>query len=105
MVSETAVNKEDAQRQLVEMIDTIKLRKFAEDDIFNMDETGLEWRTIYKNGFVLGDPKRIKVSKIRLTALVGRNMTGTMKLPLFIIWKSAQPRNFPMSTQKRYVDQ
>lgn len=35
-----------------------------------------------------------KKSKNRITVLVGSNMTGTEKLPLLVIGKSARPRCF-----------
>lgn len=35
-----------------------------------------------------------KKSKERITVLVGANMTGTEKLPLLVIGKSANPRCF-----------
>ena len=84
-----SVNKEEVQESL---------------DIFNCDETGLDWRTLYKNGYVVGEGKRIKVSKERITDFVGCNFTGTMKLPLFINGKSKKPNGFKNEVQTMYRD-
>ena len=74
-----SVNKEEANEQLIKMINETDLASFNEDDIFNMDETGLDWRTLHKNGYVVGEAKRIKVSKERITALAGSNFTSSQR--------------------------
>lgn len=99
-----SVDVNSAKDQVIKMIEATDLSNFGEDDIFNMDETGLDWRTIFKQGYCVGDAKRIKVSKERITALVGTNMTGSEKLPLFIIGKSKQPRGFPTKIQDEYAN-
>jgi hypothetical protein len=72
------------------------LRNYSPNDVFNVDETGLFWqllpsRTMAFRGMRCTSGKK---SKERLTALVGANMSGTEKLPLLIIGKSAKPRCF-----------
>ena len=72
------------------------LDQYSPDDIYNADETGVFYRLLpdktleFKNVDCHGGKK----SKERLTAMVCANMSGTDKLPLLIIGKSANPRCF-----------
>jgi len=86
------------------------LAKYSADDVFNADETGLFWRLMpnktlaFKGNFykefnayfcILGEKcSGGKKSKERVTVLIGSNASGTDKLPLFMIGKSAKPRAF-----------
>lgn len=65
-------------------------------DIFNVDETGLFFKCTPNKTLAFKDEKCHggKLSKERLTLLVGANMDGTEKLPLLMIGKSANPRCF-----------
>ena len=73
-----------------------KLAPFHEDDVFNVDETGLFYqlqpsRTLhFRNEKCTGG----KQSKERISVLVGSNMSGTEKLKLLVIGKSGKPRCF-----------
>lgn len=72
------------------------LNRYAPSDIFNADETALFFKllpdkTITYKGDVCAGGKRCKE---RVTVLLGANMTGTEKLPLFVIGKSQKPRCF-----------
>ncbi len=45
------------------------INDYNPSDIYNLDEsglTGLNWRTITKKGYVVGNAKRIKISKERI---------------------------------------
>jgi transposase len=72
------------------------MAEFKEEDIFNLDETGLFWRLLpdktltFKNDPCSGG----KRSKERITLLLGANMAGNEKLPVLAIGKSANPRCF-----------
>ncbi|GFN87424.1 tigger transposable element-derived protein 6 [Plakobranchus ocellatus] len=72
------------------------LSEYSSSDIFNADETGLFFRCLpnkthaFKGEACHGG----KQAKDRLTMLVGTNATGTEKLPLLVIGKSANPRCF-----------
>ncbi|XP_045167549.2 tigger transposable element-derived protein 4-like [Mercenaria mercenaria] len=72
------------------------LEKYDPECIYNADETGIFYKMLpdktleFKNVDCSGG----KRSKERLTVLVCANMTGTDKLPLFVIGKSAKPRCF-----------
>lgn len=72
------------------------LAPYNENDVFNADETGLFFKCLpdktlaFKNEKCHGG----KLSKERVTCLLAANMTGTEKLKVFIIGKSAKPRCF-----------
>ncbi|MEW8546499.1 MAG: transposase, partial [Candidatus Thiodiazotropha sp.] len=75
---------------------SVILKEYQPDDIYNADETGLFFRLMpdktleFKNVDCHGG----KQSKERITALVCANMSGTDKVPLFVLGKSANPRCF-----------
>ena len=68
---------------------------YALEDVFNCDETGLNYRTLPTKSYVgAGDSRKgIKLQKDRLTVLVACSTTGE-RLPLLVIGKSANPRCF-----------
>ncbi|GFN77934.1 tigger transposable element-derived protein [Plakobranchus ocellatus] len=72
------------------------LQNYNADDIFNADETGVFYKCLlhktlnFKGNVCTGGKK----AKDRLTVLVVANMSGSEKLPLLIIGKSAKPRCF-----------
>ena len=72
------------------------LAPFSEDDIFNVDETGLFYhlqpsRTLH---FCNEKCSGGKQSKEQISVLVGSNMSGTEKLKLLVIGKAEKPRCF-----------
>lgn len=72
------------------------MRQFKDDDIYNVDETALFFKLLpsksiaFKGELCTGG----KLSKDRLTVLVGGNMSGSDKLKLLVIGKSKNPRCF-----------
>jgi hypothetical protein len=72
------------------------LKDYAIDDIYNLDETGLFYKSQKGRSFVSGKEvndknlRGMKKSKDRLTVLVGASMSGE-KLPLLVIGKSLSP--------------
>nr|XP_057918490.1 tigger transposable element-derived protein 4-like [Doryrhamphus excisus] len=72
------------------------LRRFKTEDIFNADETGLFWQMLPENtlGFIGKSVHGKNQPEPRITVLVGANMDGSEKLPLFVIGTSKQPRAF-----------
>lgn len=72
------------------------LERYAEHDIFNMDETGLFYKlTTDKMLNVKGEKcSGGKLSKERITLALCTNMSGTEKLTPLVIGKSAKPRCF-----------
>lgn len=89
-----AVNLQEAnqwKKDLEEMIQDRDPR-----NIFNVDETGLFFKCTPDKTLAFKDEKCHggKLSKERITLLVGANMDGSQKLPLLMIGKSANPRCF-----------
>uniref|UniRef100_A0A8C4RRF5 Tigger transposable element-derived protein 4 n=1 Tax=Erpetoichthys calabaricus TaxID=27687 RepID=A0A8C4RRF5_ERPCA len=72
------------------------LEEYEAKDVFNADETGLFYRCLpnktllFKGQSCSGG----KLSKERITVLVGCNSDGSEKLPLFVIGKSLKSRCF-----------
>lgn len=67
------------------------------DDIYNVDESGLLWRSLPRKSLASrreATAPGFKSSKERVTILVGGNASGTHPLPLLMIGKSANPRCF-----------
>ncbi|XP_052233100.1 major centromere autoantigen B-like [Dreissena polymorpha] len=72
------------------------LQNYNPDDIYNADETGLFLKMLpdKTNDYKGPDCKDGKKSKNRITSLVCANMSGTDKMPLFVIDKAHKPRCF-----------
>lgn len=72
------------------------LERYEPANIYNADETGLFWQLLPENtmGFLGKKQHGSKQPKTRITLLVGANMNGTDKLPMFAIGKSKNPRAF-----------
>lgn len=74
----------------------VKIQGKDPKDIFNADETGLFYRCIPNKTLAFKGERCSggKLSKERITLLIGANMDGSEKLPLFMIGKSKNPRCF-----------
>ena len=72
------------------------LSRYDPKDVYNADETGLFCKLLPENslGFKGTVNHGSKQPKTKITVLVGANMDGSDKLPLFVIGKSAKPRAF-----------
>lgn len=80
-----------------ELLKKIEDEGITLNQIFNADETGLWWRLMPSKSLVhCGEKqaKNFKKSKDRVTLLGCANASGTCKLPLAFIHKSARPRCF-----------
>lgn len=66
--------------------------EYEEDNIYNMDETGLFWRSTIHRGLVTIPMPGTKQYKSRITVVVCTNSTGTDRLPLWFIGHAKQPR-------------
>lgn len=66
--------------------------EFAEEDIYNMDETGLFWRKAPHSGLSNQNMPGIKREKSRISLVVCTNCTGTDRLPLWVIGHAKQPQ-------------
>ncbi|CAG5040936.1 unnamed protein product [Parnassius apollo] len=80
----------------------VLLRNYSADDIFNADEAGLFYKCLPNKTFTLKGESCHggKLSKERITILLGANMSGTEKLPILLIGKSKSPRCFKGVTNK-----
>ncbi|KAL3693992.1 hypothetical protein R1sor_007643 [Riccia sorocarpa] len=74
---------------------------YEPDDIFNMDETGLFWQLEPNRTLATRAVSGKKKSKNRFTVALTSNMTGTVKLPPFIIHKFSNPRAFARRNIRR----
>ena len=59
--------------------------EYPEDDIYNMDETGLYWRSAVNRGLLSEPLPGRKIDKSRITIALCTNATGSDRLPLCII--------------------
>jgi len=70
------------------------LDEYTSDDIYNADESGLFYRMLPDKSLVMKCESYNGGKRSRLTILPRANMSGTDKLPLLVISKSAKPRCF-----------
>lgn len=88
-----SVNVSSDQMEEWQRILSVLLKEYKPDDIYNADKTGLFYRLLpdrtleFKNVDCHGG----KQSKERITPLVCANMSGTDKLPMFVLGKSSKP--------------
>ncbi|XP_044005578.1 jerky protein homolog-like [Aphidius gifuensis] len=69
--------------------------EYGKDDIYNADETGLNWRSLLKKSLAARQEsaaRGFEVSKEKITIMTCANAAGTHKLPLLVIGKSKKPR-------------
>ena len=78
-----------------------ELAKYAPDNIYNVDETGMFYRLLPRQSYVTKTENKKTVrgtkamdAKDRLTAYIATNASGTHKIPLSVIGKSKKPRCF-----------
>ena len=67
------------------------------EQVYNCDKTGLNFKMLPSKSLVSQNEAcihRYKVSKEHLMVLACSNVTGTNKMPLMVIWKSAKPWAF-----------
>ena len=89
------MNKQEAE-QYREAVLTPLLERYSEDDIYNVDETGLFFKLLPDRTYTLKGESCHggKLSKERVTLLLGSNMSGTDKIKPLVVGKSAKPRCF-----------
>ena len=64
--------------------------------IYNVDETGIMWKSLPRNTQARKDEDRVpgkKINKERLSGMCGANASGTHRLKLAIVGKSKKPRS------------
>ena len=67
--------------------------EFLEENIYNMDETGLFWRQSPTSGLATENQPGIKKDKSRLTLVTCLNCTGSDRIPLWIIGQAKVPHS------------
>jgi hypothetical protein len=70
---------------------------FVPDQIYNIDETGLNYKMLPQKTLASNQEKSksgIKVAKERVTVAACSNASRTHKLPLFVIGTSHKPKDF-----------
>ena len=63
--------------------------------VFNLDETGLQWKTMPERTYIMREDKSapgFKVFKDHFTFLLGSNLTGDCKLKLVLVYHAGNPR-------------
>ncbi len=96
IVGESAsADKDAALRYPQELKDIIQNGGYKDEQIFNVDETGLFWKKLPTHTFISANEKSCpgyKVSKDRLTLLLGGNAAGDFKLKPMLVYRAENPR-------------
>jgi hypothetical protein len=66
--------------------------EFLEEDIYNMDESGLFWRRSPHSGLSSYSQPGIKKDKTRVSIVVCTNCSGTDRVPIWVIGHAKTPR-------------
>ena len=66
--------------------------EYPQEDIYNMDETGLFWKMLFSRGLLSQPQPGMKKDKARISLALCINATGTDRLPIWIIGKAKTPR-------------
>src|SRR4051812_10660570 len=65
--------------------------EYVEEDIFNMDETGLYWRQSPSSGLSPRARPGRKKDKNRISVICCCNFLGSQRFPLWIVGRAARP--------------
>lgn len=85
---------EDFKKQFQSKITALKL---VREQVYNCDETGLNWKALPQKTLASLSEKTapgFKIQKDRITAMVCANATGNHRLPLAVIGRAKKPRAF-----------
>ena len=96
-------NQSVAGELVTTFIEAIKSNVFVPDQVCNMDEMGLNFKMLSNKTFSSGHESPIFAR--RITVGICSTASGTHKLPLFVIGKSAMPcafKNFNISSLPVY---
>ena len=90
-------NDNKSAEEFVELLNAKIMRENLNlENIYNADESGIYWEILLNYTFVLLTEylsAEFKENKDRFTALFCANATGSHRIPLLIIGKSAKPRD------------
>jgi hypothetical protein len=100
-----SVNEHKALALMLKFKNLVEATGISEDRIYNADETGLYYNKL-PNTMYLSEIDRCSArgtkemhSKDRVTVMLCCNSSGTHKVPLFVIGKSARPHCFATSNE------
>lgn len=65
---------------------------YEEDDIYNMDETGLFWRMVPSRGLLTSRQPGFKKNKDRISLVFCTNASGSDRFPVWMIRRAKTPR-------------
>ena len=68
-------------------------KTYSDDDIYNMDETGLFWRSSPSSGLSTANIPGVKKDKARITAAFCVNYSGNDRLNPWLIGKAKRPHS------------
>lgn len=98
MSGEKVSADESEIQDFVEKLDAkITALGLVPEQVYNADETGLNWRQLPVQTFVSEDEKKVsgrKLQKDRITLMTCANASGSHMLKLLVVGKSKQPRAF-----------
>ena len=93
---EAASGDEKAASEFSKILaDIITEEGYSVYQVFNVDETGLFWKRVPNRTYIAKEEKSApghKVSKERLTLLLGGNAAGDFKLKPFLVYLAENPR-------------
>lgn len=96
IVGESAsADKEAASRYPRELSEIIQKGGYKDEQIFNVDETGLFWKKLPSRTFISVNENSspgYKISKDRLTLLLGGNAAGDFKIKPMLVYRAENPR-------------
>lgn len=106
IVGESAsADKDAALRYPKELSEILKEGNYKDQQIFNVDETGLYWKKLPSRTFIAVNEKSCpgyKVSKDRLTLLLGGNAAGDFKLKPMLVYRAENPRALKGLTKNHF---
>lgn len=91
----SSCDEEGAKNFKVKLETIIKEGNYTEDQVFNVDETGLFWRKMPDRSYIAKQEKSLpgyKSAKERVSLLLGGNISGDYKLKPLILHRSQNPR-------------
>ena len=92
-----SADKEAADQFVPKFRKLTEEKKFSHDQVFNCDETGLNYRLLPESTLASSYEKSAdgrKKSKDRVTLNVCSNISSSIKLPIYLIGKAQRPRCF-----------
>ena len=90
-----SANSDEIEPFKIRLVNVIEEEHYTRHQLFNCDETGLNWKMLQDTTLADGSEKSargFKASKERVTLLATANTSGDFRLPLVVIHKYINPR-------------